>query len=161
MMIRKHTVAAVLGTVLLVPALLTGCSTTTGGADPSSGRTPAPGSAEQDAAIGSCMRAAGFDWDDSADAQFSIPDGVDAAAYTAALERCVSSHGGGEAAAPVGGTPESDAALAECLTAAGLPDVPERQDDFETWIDNLAAVDQQTLDAHIRECSAKAIEAGQ
>lgn len=164
-MTDKQTTLALLGAFLLAPALLTGCAG--GGSDSAeSGDGQSSASvAERRAKVGACMRAAGYEFDDvpvGGDSEgFTVPDGVDADAYLEALGQCSEDQGGGSAK-PLGGTgPEAEAALAACLTEAGLPDVPENQADTEAWLSGLSEADAQRYDDHIVECSRRASEASE
>ncbi|KTR11751.1 hypothetical protein [Curtobacterium luteum] len=152
-MTTRTTALSTLAAVLLLPAILAGCSST-----PTDAETESATGSRNDAAlaIASCMRDRGHDYADpdtsGGRAPLQIPDGVDPDAYQSDLRECIGAAGGGagsgQAAQAAPGATEADEAYAACLTEAGFDDFP---DDVEEW-NTYAPADQDAFDAASSTC---------
>jgi hypothetical protein len=175
---RRADTGAVLA-LLLVPALLAGCSSSPSGAD----RTPGPGASTSGssssgstgasgstgsrvspAEVGRCMRDHGYDVDDSefatggeAGARFSAPEGVDAEQYSADLVECSGGSGDAPAAKPLPGSDERNRKAAACIRAGGFPDYPDGIEEERKW----TPPDEDTFDRVAKKCDAEAFGTGE
>jgi hypothetical protein len=171
---RRVDLGAVLA-LLLVPALLAGCSSHGSG----SGRTPGPGASPSGASsagapraagapaspgeVGACMRDRGYDVDDSdfaggggAGEQVSVPQGVDPDRWTADLVRCSGGAADAPAAQPLPGMDELRREAAACIRAGGFPDYPDGIEDQRTWQPS----DADAFEHVAKDCDAQVYEAG-
>jgi hypothetical protein len=150
--------------LLLVPALLTGCS-----APPrDESRPPATGmpsaaSAASAAEVGACMRDRGHDVDDSqfaesggSSAQVSVPPGVDADRWTADLIACSGGVADAPAAQPAPGQDELGREAAACIRDGGFPDYPDGIEDQRRW----KPTDPDAFDRVAKDCDAKVFGVG-
>jgi len=130
-MTRRPTLIAVTAAVLLLPGLLTACSSGSGpGSDdsPTTGAVPTPAS-QRAGEVGSCMRDKGYDFDDSAltggDFTLAAPEGVDPQQYAQDLGTCSGNPDtGGVDVSNVPPGPE-DLAFAKCIRDNGFDDYPD------------------------------------
>lgn len=130
-MTRRPTLIAVAAAVLLLPGLLTACSSGSGsGSDdsPTTGAVPTPAS-QRAGEVGSCMRDKGYDFDDSAltggDFTLAAPEGVDPQQYAQDLGTCSGNPDtGGVDVSNVPPGPE-DLAFAKCIRDNGFDDYPD------------------------------------
>lgn len=129
--LRSRSAVAVLAGLLLLPGLLTACSST-----PSSDSTSADGASKNSGAVelASCMRDKGYDMEDpSAGAvNLSPPDGVDADQWRSDLVACTGdgkAPGEANVAKPMPGMEDMARAMAECMRDNGFSDYPDDQGD--------------------------------
>ncbi len=148
----RATMLSAVATVLLVPTLLTACSSSPDGAD-----APTANDGQVGLALASCMRDHGYDFadpDSGAPAQLSVPEGVDPDAYQADLKECLASGpvaDSGAKAQQLPGAAERERAYGECIVEAGFDDFP---DDSAEWADYVPA-DQGAFDAASDACGAE------
>lgn len=174
---RRVDAGAVLA-LLLVPALLAGCSSSPSHAgqtpgpsastssDGSFGSTGASGTTGQRVApgeIGTCMRDRGYDVDDSefansggSGARFSAPEGVDAEKYSADLIACSGGSADAPAAKPLPGSDERLRREAACIRDGGFPDFPDGLEDQRRWEPR----DEEAFERTAEECSRKSFGDG-
>lgn len=145
------TLAAIAGALVLLPALLTGCS----GA-PSVDTTPSAAGDRKAraAAVASCMREKGFDVPDpSGDGTTTtLPDGVDPDQFSEAVAACAKDAGieEGGTAQEAPGAAEAAKKAAECIRENGFSDYP---DDAEAQYE---PADQDAFDAVAKKCDDEA-----
>lgn len=149
---------AVIAAVLLLPALLAGCS----GGGTTSDPSPTP-SAHAAGAVGDCMRDKGYDIDDSelagkpaagGGAGFAVPDGVDPDQWTADLVTCSGAAveaGRAQAAKPLPGASD---AFAKCLRDGGFDDYPDDESARATY----HPADQDAFDRVSEECDDEVVK---
>jgi hypothetical protein len=158
---RSRTVVAVLAGVLLVPGLLTACSSTPHDDSASSGGSSSGGASKNSGAVelASCMRDKGYDMEDpssSGGLQLSPPDGVDADQWRTDLVACTGDgKGAGEAqvAKPLPGMEDMARDMAECMRENGFPDYP---DDSGDQVGYQPSGDESTYDDVSQTCGEKA-----
>jgi hypothetical protein len=173
---RRVDIGAVLA-LLLVPALLVGCSsspsdtgatpgagTSGGSSSGSTGASGTTGSAVSPGELGKCMRDRGYDVEDSefetggdAGARFSAPEGVDAEQYSADLVECSGGAADGQAAKPLPGSDERNRKAAACIRAGGFPDYPDGIEEERKW----TPPDEDTFDRVAKKCDAEAFGTGE
>lgn len=124
---RRTRLVALATAALLLPTILTACST----AAPTDDKTRAGGGAN---GVAACMRDKGYDMQDqsssASSAQVSVPDGVDAETWKRDLASCVGSGEGfraGDAkpAEQAPGARQKSLESAKCLRDAGFTDYPD------------------------------------
>jgi hypothetical protein len=158
---RSRTVVAVLAGVLLVPGLLTACSSTPHHDSASRGGSSSGGASKNSGAVAlaSCMRDKGYDMEDpssSGGLQLSPPDGVDADQWRTDLVACTGDgKGAGEAqvAKPLPGMEDMARDMAECMRENGFPDYP---DDSGDQVGYQPSGDESTYDDVSQTCGEKA-----
>ncbi|WP_413602931.1 hypothetical protein [Curtobacterium sp. Curtsp57] len=135
-MLRSRSAVAVLAGLLLLPALLTACSST-----PDTGSAPRAGDSGNSGAVelASCMRDKGYDMEDpssSGGLQLSPPDGVDADQWRSDLVACTGdgkAPGEANVAKPMPGMEDMARAMAECMRDNGFSDYPDDQGDQASY----------------------------
>ncbi|PZE86219.1 hypothetical protein [Curtobacterium sp. MCBD17_032] len=150
--------ARVVLALLLVPTLLTGCSSAPhDDTRPPISDSPSP-SAASAAEVGACMRDRGHDVDDSqfaesggSRAQVSVPEGVDPDRWVADLDACSGGAADAPAAEPVPGWDALTRKAAACIRDGGFPDYPDGMEDQRRWKPS----DTDAFDRVAQECDAK------
>jgi hypothetical protein len=158
---RSRTVVAVLAGILLVPGLLTACSSTPHDDSASSGVASRDGASKNSGAVelASCMRDKGYDMEDpssSGGIQLSAPDGVDADQWHTDLVACTGDgKGAGEerVAKPLPGMEDMARDMAECMRENGFADYP---DDSGDQVAYQPSGDESTFDDVSQTCGEKA-----
>jgi hypothetical protein len=143
---------------LLVPALLTGCSSAPDdGSRPPATGTPSASTASA-AEVGACMRDRGHDVDDSqfaesggSRARMSVPAGVDADRWVADLNACSGGATDAPAAKPAPGQDALVRKEAACIRDGGFPDYPDGIEDQRRWKPS----DADAFDRVAKDCGAK------
>jgi hypothetical protein len=139
--LRSRSAVAVLAGLLLLPGLLTACSSTPtpdsasgSGASKNAGASKSSGAAK----LAACMRDKGYDMADpsSSAINLSAPDGVDADQWRSDLVSCTGDgKGPGEAnvAKPMPGMEDMARDMAECMRDNGFADYPDDQGEQATY----------------------------
>lgn len=135
-MLNKKTVVGALATLVLLPAVLVGCSS---GPDASSKPTSTAQSTDRtelSSKINACMREKGYDVEDAPESknssQIEVPAGADPERYNADLEACgdkVDPGSAGQGAQEVDPTAQQKAAFGKCMRDNGFPDYSDDGDD--------------------------------
>ncbi|MBT1675126.1 hypothetical protein [Curtobacterium aurantiacum] len=148
---RNRSLLAVATAVVLLPAVLTGCSS--GG--PGGGPTDTTGTAAAGVTLAECMRDRGYDMPDPGNGgptvQLSAPDGVDEEQYRDDLTGCLDDTAGAgeaDAAKPAPGMAGKALEAAACIREHGFSDYP---DDEEGWI-AYQPEDEAAFDEVARSC---------
>jgi hypothetical protein len=147
-----RTTVTLLAGVLLLPGLLTACSSAPDTSNASDGPTNAGA-----AALAECMRDKGYDMEDpsSGGLKLSPPDGVDADQWREAIVDCTGTgDGAGEAAPakPMPGGEDTARAIGECMREAGYEDFP---DDLESQASYTPSGDTTAFDGDQKTCADK------
>jgi hypothetical protein len=154
--LRSRSAVAVLAGLLLLPGLLTACSSTPDTDSASSGAASGNSGAVE---LASCMRDKGYDMQDpssSGGLQLSPPDGVDADQWRTDLVACTGDgKGAGEAqvAEPLPGMEGMACDMAECMRENGFPDYP---DDSGDQVAYRPSGDESTFNDVSQTCGEKA-----
>ena len=156
-MSRRSTAAPLLAALALLAAPLT-LSACSSDADPAPATTAASGS--WSSAMGSCLRAQGYDVADSdlVEGVVAPPDGVDVDTYASDWETCRSALpeaiGGGDqepSAEDLAAWHEANLRVAQCVRDAGFPDFADPVDG--EWSAAMSTSDDDPLTRAFLDCS--------